>query len=183
MTHTSRLTLRPLVADDAAWITREIARPEVHCWITSPPRPYALADAETFIAHSADRPYYRVILHSDAPCGVVSITDGRQDKEAADIGYWLAKDAWGLGIMTEAATALLDRYFEDYPAVESGWIEGNTASQNVLTKLGFSKTGETRPIWSHFHGRDMPVTRVRLDRARWAEVSRERSVANADNSG
>lgn len=180
---TDRLTLRQLATRDADWIARDIANPQVHRWITSPPYPYTLADAQAFVADRADHPFYRVIETEGVPCGVVSITEGDTADEDADIGYWLAQRAWDRGIMTEAAEAMLDKYFADHDVIESGWITGNAASENVLTKLGFRRTGETRMIWSHFHGQDMPVIRVRLDRATWAEVSRGRSHSHADTRG
>ena len=41
MLRTKRLVLRPLRAGDEGWITRHIADPEVHRWLTSVPHPCA----------------------------------------------------------------------------------------------------------------------------------------------
>ncbi|MCK0151095.1 GNAT family N-acetyltransferase [Marivita sp. S6314] len=183
MIQTPRLTLRLLQSDDAVWVAQEIARPEVHQWLTTPPRPYGLEDARSFVKRNSSDPWYRVIVLDDRPCGIVSVTKGRHGKDVSDLGYWLSPNVWGKGVMTEAATALLQLTFADEEKVESGWIKGNAASQNVLSKLGFQQTGETRLIWSHYHGSDLPVIRVHLDRASWAEVSRAHAIANARASG
>lgn len=169
MLYTERLILRQLQAEDAQWIAQDIARPEVHRWLTSPPCPYGIGDAQDFIARFADMPGHRVIVMNDTPCGLVTLTES--DGEF-DLGYWLRVEAWGQGIMTEAAGALLDAHFTQHDAVESGWIDGNAASENVLRKLGFRDLGKVHQTWSHFHNREVPVVRVCLDRTQWATVDR-----------
>lgn len=169
MQKTNRLILRPLVADDMEWIAQEVARPEVHRWLTSPPCPYGIDDARVFIERVAAFPGYRVIQRDDLPCGLITITE---DEDRFDLGYWLCVEAWGQGIMTEAATALLDWHFQTHDALESGWIEGNAASENVLRKLGFRDMNVIRSTRSHFLNRDVSVVRVCLDRTGWADVDR-----------
>ena len=133
---TDRLRLRSARPEDADWMAREIANPNVLQWLTNPPSPYSLADAETYIASRKDDASYRVICAREQPVGVVSLT--QIHKDVPDLGYWLAQGAWGQGYMTEAAGALIDWHFENGGApIESGWLKGNAASQNVLTKLGF----------------------------------------------
>ena len=46
---TARLILRPLRPEDAPALTRGIGDWEVVKWLTSPPWPYGLADAEWFL--------------------------------------------------------------------------------------------------------------------------------------
>ena len=159
---TKCLTLRVLAAQDADWITREIANPRVQCWLTNPPRPYMLADAQSYLAQNQGQPQIRAILVDDTPVGVVGLTG-----DDPDLGYWLAEHAWGQGYMTEAAAALLGWHFaRANTPVQSGWIQGNDASRNVLTKLGFQPNG-TELQYSQFHGADVAVDRVRLDEVRY----------------
>ncbi|MBX3099147.1 MAG: GNAT family N-acetyltransferase [Salinibacterium sp.] len=75
------------------------------------------------------------------------------------IGYWLGAPHRGQGIMTEAATAVVDWLFSvGIPSL--GWecIPGNTASVSVARKLGFTflglrdalvpdRDGSTPPVW------------------------------------
>ena len=60
------------------------------------------------------------------------------------MGYWLGEDFWGYGYATEAAKGLLNYIFEneENPKITAGYLKGNTASANVLSKIGFKKTGE-----------------------------------------
>ena len=166
---TGRLALRELRSEDATWIARDIANPNVQRWLTSPPHPYTQTHAEAFISEHASDPGYRVIDLRGQGCGVVSLTYHEDD--IFDLGYWLAEAHWGQGFMTEAARALLGWQFSrDTRDVWSGWISGNDASRNVLTKLGFEPFGEKRAI-CHFRGVEVTVEKVILTHARWQRLS------------
>ena len=169
MITTERLTLRTATQADAAFIAREISNPQVQQWLTAPPHPYTLENAEYYVAHIARDEGFFLIEDAGGPVGFASIRPRREPGEdVRDLGYWLAVDAHGKGYMTEAATAALDWYFaQGEPYATSGWLEGNGASENVLTKLGFAKTGTIEQTYAQFHGREMPNIRVRLDRATW----------------
>jgi len=169
---TERLVLRQLRPEDAEWIAREIANPKVQVWLTSPPHPYRLAHAEAFIARHQDDPLYRVLQIAGQGAGVVSLTE--HDDQIYDLGYWLSEAQWGHGYMTEAATGLLDFYVRHHQCdVWSGWIEGNAASRNVLTKLGFEPIGEKRAM-CYFRSQEVTVEKVILSVARWRALSTAR---------
>ncbi|MCB1337457.1 MAG: GNAT family N-acetyltransferase [Maritimibacter sp.] len=161
---TERLTLRAPRPDDAAWIGCEIARPEVHRWLTAVPRPYGLADAEDWIEANAGGSGAFVIDAGGDPLGALTLG---APGTAPELGYWLKRAAWGRGIMTEAARAALGWQFSRSDAtVASGHIVGNAASRRVLAKLGFADTGRVmRP--SRFHGHDVEIQRMILARATW----------------
>jgi RimJ/RimL family protein N-acetyltransferase len=58
------------------------------------------------------------------------------DPTTAEVGYRLPRSAWGRGLATEGARAMLDHGFETV-GLDSVWAETrdtNLASQNVLTK-------------------------------------------------
>ncbi|MBV2360795.1 GNAT family N-acetyltransferase [Thalassococcus sp. CAU 1522] len=165
MIATRRLVLRPLVAADAGWIFRTIRHPDVQRWLTSPPHPYRIEDARAYIAAKAGLPAYRVITRDGVGLGMVTLTPDDETAESGsgtvDLGYWLRVDAWGQGIMTEAAGALLKSHDANSGGcVNSGWIEGNTASERVLAKLGFVRTGVVETRQAHFLGRAVPVIRA-----------------------
>lgn len=155
------------MVDDAAWIAREIARPEVHQMLTSPPRPYELADAETWLA-SVRKTTGTYVIATEGPIGVVSVDSLAWTEE---LGYWLCKDAWGKGHMTEAGHAVASAWFgaTDKDLV-SGHLTANIASAHVLRKLGF--TYET-PLMRHsgFWGREVEVQRMRLTKMRWSKAT------------
>jgi RimJ/RimL family protein N-acetyltransferase len=60
-----------------------------------------------------------------------------------ELGYWLGQPYWGHGYATEAAQAVVAAARSaGYPALRSRALLGNTASRNVLRKVGFTETGE-----------------------------------------
>jgi len=160
---TKRLRLRLLKPTDADWIAREIANPKVHQWLTSVPRPYSLEDAVEFIGQNRTNAGYRVIEEDGAAVGVVSTTVSETFGGAPELGYWLREDAWGRGIMTEAAGALLQWHQATFATeASSGWIVGNKGSENVLRKLGFVDD-ELVERHSCFHDGVVNVQRVKLE--------------------
>ena len=159
---TDRLRLRLFQEEDANWIAREIANPKVHRWLTSVPRPYALSDAVDYLAVFLNDVGHRVIESNGGRQGVVSITDGELENPP-ELGYWLMEAAWGNGYMTEAAEALVCWHQAEFGSpILSGWIKGNTASENVLRKLGFEDDG-VKETHAHFHGGPVQVIRVKRD--------------------
>lgn len=162
--HTERLTLRPPRPDDAAWIGCEIARPEVHHWLTAVPNPYGLADAEEWIQANAGRPGSYVIEAEDSPLGVLTLDNPAWGPE---LGYWLRRSAWGQGVMTEAATTALEHHFAaSDAAMPSGHLTDNTASRRVLLKLGFTDT-ERVSRHSRYFGTEVAVQRMVLTPETW----------------
>lgn len=63
-----------------------------------------------------------------------------------EVGYVLAKDYWGRGLMPEAVTAVIDFCFEqlDLDALTVGHFTTNPQSKRVIEKCGFAfaKNGE-----------------------------------------
>jgi RimJ/RimL family protein N-acetyltransferase len=164
---TARLVLRRPQHDDAAWIAREIARPEVHQMLTTPPRPYGLADAKAWLASTHDKDGVYVI-DAGRPLGIVDLARGDAERE---LGYWLRTDAWGKGYMTEAAQSLVAAWFDARDGdLVSGHLVGNAESAGVLRKLGF---GYEASVMRHsgFWGCEVEVQRMRLTKARWLEVA------------
>jgi RimJ/RimL family protein N-acetyltransferase len=134
------------------------------------PHPYAIEDAEQFIAAVNKREgeaCFAVTLDG-APIGVCSV-DLRED--GPELGYWLGVSYWGRGLATEAARALIDHAFGDleHETLISGARVNNPASRRVLEKCGFQWTGvrlsRIRAINSA-----APIDRFRLDRGLWASL-------------
>jgi RimJ/RimL family protein N-acetyltransferase len=134
------------------------------------PHPYAIEDAEQFIASVNKREgeaCFAVTLDG-APIGVCSV-DLRED--GPELGYWLGVPFWGRGFATEAARALIDHAFGDleHETLISGARVNNPASRRVLEKCGFQWTGvrlsRIRAINSA-----APIDRFRLDRGLWASL-------------
>lgn len=155
---TERLVLRPLELADAPMIARLIGEWGVIRWLTMPPWPYRLEDAEWFIGDEVSNGAYGII-HGGEFCGVISVGD--------ELGYWLGTSFQGRGFMTEAASAVIGDYFEhtDEP-LYSGYLTGNSRSRNVLEKLGFDQHG-TRLGISRPLAREVTIQKMLLTAERW----------------
>ncbi|WP_199441205.1 GNAT family N-acetyltransferase [Umezawaea beigongshangensis] len=58
---------------------------------------------------------------------------------AVEIGWWVDPPLWGRGLATEIARALRDEAFRTgAPVVAARWIDGNTASGRVITRIGLA---------------------------------------------
>lgn len=62
----------------------------------------------------------------------------------AEMGYFILKQYWGKGYVTEAAKALLDYAFNDggLIKIETGCNKMNRASEKIMIKLGMTKEAE-----------------------------------------
>jgi RimJ/RimL family protein N-acetyltransferase len=135
------------------------------------PHPYALADAEGFIAAASETDDERVLVITRAAAVLGACGIAKLDGERPEIGYWLGVPFWGKGYATEAARALIDHAFGDlgYDHLLGGARVSNPASRRVLEKCGFQWTGvglyRIRAIAS-----SAPVDRFRLDRGLWASL-------------
>ncbi len=153
---TDRLLLRKPLQSDAEKMAGMIGQWEVVRWLTTPPYPYKIDDAFEFIAQANQRPWFFVIEAHDV-IGAIEISD--------HLGYWLGKAHWGKGYMTEAARAVVERYFAETEADQllSGYLSGNTASCNTLEKLGFAEIGR-RDVWCRSRNAKAMHIDMRLDR-------------------
>lgn len=123
---------------------------------TRMPYPYALADAEAFLARAADidstREVNWVVDAGEGALGVLGLfTDRSTDPE---LGYWLGRPAWGRGYATEAAETALDWCDQVWrrPRVVASCFIDNPGSIRVLEKCGFVDTGVVEMCWSLARG-------------------------------
>ncbi len=67
------------------------------------------------------------------------------DVKVKEIGYVLAKDYWGKGLMTEAAQAVVCYCFDELnlDAVSARYFVGNDRSRRVIEKCGFEYFADT----------------------------------------
>lgn len=149
---TARLVLRPPTLDDAAWIFERYARdPEVTRYLQWSPhteRGTVVAFLETVV----DRPdgdVQWVIEEHGRGLGMIGARAvGPHHRE---LGYVLAREAWGRGLMTEATRAVSEACLAE-PLVcrVSAYADiDNRASQRVLEKAGFEREGVLRRFAFH----------------------------------
>lgn len=80
--------------------------------------------------------------------------DRHRDENSREIGYSLAKDMWGQGIMTEACREVLRFSFEELGLELVGicTAEENQRSQGVIRKCGFVYEGTIRHSYKTYTG-------------------------------
>ena len=141
---TERLILRPFTLDDAEGLYAYASHPEVGPPAGWPPHrsleesrqviETIFIPAETLaVVHKADG---RLI----GSAGFV----GKHRKElglpSEEVGYSLARDCWGQGLITEAVREILRHAFADlgYQAIWAAYYDGNRKSKRVMLKCGMT---------------------------------------------
>ncbi|MFC3712695.1 GNAT family N-acetyltransferase [Sphingoaurantiacus capsulatus] len=173
---TRRLFLRPAWIEDARALCGAIAAWDIVKNLASAPWPYGMAEAESFLAMRMARPagpQFVIFERTEAEARLVGTIglDRRDDADEHELGYWIAREAWGRGYATEAGQAILRLAFDGLrlPAVEAGHFIDNPASGAVLRKLGFRATGEVRGTYSKARDAIAPSARYVLDRENWCD--------------
>jgi RimJ/RimL family protein N-acetyltransferase len=142
-----RLFLRPIWPEDWQQVLAGIADEAVVRQLALAPWPYGPSDAQAFCALPQEQAYPRLMItkpDDGALLGVISLgplADGHSD--AAMLGYWLARGAWGHGYATEAghAMVMLARLL-GHKRLDACHFVDNPASGRVLARLGFVPTGK-----------------------------------------
>jgi RimJ/RimL family protein N-acetyltransferase len=149
---TARFLLRPFTLADADDVTRIVSDRELAATTLNIPHPYEAGMAAAWIATHADG------LHRQSPV-VFAVTRRDGDElvgaiglslepahHRAELGYWVARAAWGQGVCTEAAGAVLQYGFGvlGLERIFAHHFAGNPASGRVMQKLGMRHEGTLR---------------------------------------
>lgn len=132
---TARLSLRPLTDADRPAIIDGVGNYDVVRWLSSVPYPYDDTHARAFLESDLSAAGNCWGIEGDVGLqGVISIN--------SELGFWLARNAWGKGYLTEAGDALIDAWFavHDEDLTSSAFVD-NARSRHVLSKLGCVETG------------------------------------------
>jgi RimJ/RimL family protein N-acetyltransferase len=148
---TERLTLRPLAPADAPRLAELANDFDVVKMTGGMPFPYALADAERFIARATaadpDREvHFAVDLVGEGPVGCVGFYP--HETLGPELGYWLGRPYWGRGIATEMLAAVMPWARDDWRrrCVVACHQQDNTASGAALIRAGFLYTGRVEAL-------------------------------------
>ena len=141
---TERLILRPFTEDDAQALYAYASHPEV-----GPP-----AGWKPHESVEESREVIRTIFLPSDTLAVVRRADGRLIGSAGfvdrhrtelgtpseEIGYSLARDCWGQGLIPEAVRAIIRHAFTqlDYQALWAAYYDGNRKSKRVMLKCGMT---------------------------------------------
>ena len=158
---TGRLRLRPFVPADAPAVQALAGEREVADATSNIPHPYPDGAAEAWIASrgaawaaGTDATYAVTAADGGTLLGAVGLALAPA-RAGAELGYWVARPAWGRGYATEAAAALCDLAFASLGVhrIEARHFTRNPASGRVLQKLGMRREGVLRDAarrWGRF---------------------------------
>lgn len=140
---TARLSLRPLVASDAARLAEIAGHPEVAPMIYWATVPWSRDAARAYVRRFAwtGRPGFKLALCSEGRLvGTVGLSLAGDEPE---LSYFLGIEGWGRGWMGEALGSFLDACFcrWDIASVRAEIYEDNVSSRTLVARLGFTDTG------------------------------------------
>jgi RimJ/RimL family protein N-acetyltransferase len=150
---TGRLSLRPFNLSDAPDVQRLAGAFAIADTTAAIPHPYPDGAAEDWI-HTLKGEFISnkmlalaiTLKKTGELQGCVSIMDINKSSKSGELGYWIAKDSWGLGYCTEAASAIIKYGFEEMGLnrIQAKHLARNPASGRVMHKLGMKKEGYLR---------------------------------------
>ncbi len=124
--------------------------PEISRWLELIPQPYREHEARTWVAQAtalwregAASPF--ALLAQGEVVGGTGINWIDRDHEVGDIGYWLRRDARGLGYVTRAVRLAATWAFDHgCMRLQLRADSENSASQAVAERAGFRREGIQR---------------------------------------
>jgi [ribosomal protein S5]-alanine N-acetyltransferase len=145
-----RCTLRDWRLDDVESLAKHANNRRVSINLRDRfPYPYRIEDARNFIERAInDRREKSHCIEIDGfAVGGIGITIGEDVyRLSAEMGYWLAEEFWGQGIMSEVVSAFVNYCFEKFSLkrIYATTYSNNVASARVLEKAGFLREGLLR---------------------------------------
>ena len=145
---TGRYLLQEIKDEDQAFIFEGLSHPQVI--------PYYGVSYQTFEATKAQMDFYRdmyvnntgswwkiVSRDGGEKVGAVGFNNYNKQHNRAELGYWLLPKFWGQGIVTEVLPVVIDFIFHQKRVhrIEALVETGNTGSEKVLRRLGFTYEG------------------------------------------
>lgn len=148
----SRLVLRPFEAADAPRVQRLLNDEEVAKQTLTIPHPYPDGAAAQWIAKhdewlaAGKQAIWAITLDGDVVGALgLRIVAAHHRAEA---GYWVAREAWGKGIASEALRAVIAHGFDvmGLYRIEAHHYPENPASGRVMEKAGMTREGHIRGV-------------------------------------
>ena len=185
---TGRLTLRPLVPDDAPVVQRLAGEKDIASTTRLIPHPYPPGAAEQWIGtlpelyQRAEAINWGIALDSGPILGTIRLVLNAVDNHA-EMGYWVGKPFWNNGYCTEAARAVTTYGFDvlSLERIFANYLARNPASGRVLTKLGMQQEGLLRRHRRKF-GRYEDLIVCGITKAEWQQQKKRVTTVTPDAS-
>ncbi|KAF9538112.1 hypothetical protein EC957_007231 [Mortierella hygrophila] len=147
---TPTITLGPWFPTDRETLVEYLNDARIYSYLCGPPFPYTLEDADFWLGIQVERMTekgtpldfcFRDMSRGGKAVGSIAVSNGSDDVLTGDdVGYWLAPEYHGQGLMTKALRLLLHRV----SMVEAGKRKfnahafiGNYPSRRIMEKVGF----------------------------------------------
>ena len=144
---TESVLLDPLTREDYPWLFVLYADPEVMRYIGHGPRTEeeSQKNLDWLLDHGERFSFGYWVLRDAANHGRFggAVLMYRRPDTPVELGFMLAREAWGRGLATQAAQALVSHAFADLqlPELQAFTQVENTASAKVLCKAGLREAG------------------------------------------
>lgn len=150
--YTPRLMLRPFAMTDAPRIVEILANArEISQNLLLVPFPYTHDNAIDWLSThegnwASGKAFNFAICLRDSELLIGSTSGGVNEHHCCTVGYWLATEYWGQGIMTESLKAVIGFCFEQMGVnrVQADHFAFNPASGRVMQKAGMQFEGIMR---------------------------------------
>jgi [ribosomal protein S5]-alanine N-acetyltransferase len=142
----SGYTLSRYRREDTKQLIKHLSNPRISENLREPPFPYTQKDADWWLDFLEDertsnplQSSLRWTIRDKELIGDISL----RENNGYFLGYWLADEYWGKGIMTRAVSAILQvAAARGIKKITADVREGNWGSRKVLEKNGFTFEGE-----------------------------------------
>jgi len=147
-----KFTLRPFRKGDELSLAKNINNKNIYKNTANIPYPYTLKDAKDWVSRNlknekekTPNSIHLALIVGGEVAGSVSLMNIKL-KHKAEIGYWLAEQYWGKGIMSQAVKLVTDFGFKKLKLkrIYAHTFSFNKGSSRVLEKSGFKPEGILR---------------------------------------
>ncbi len=113
-------------------------------WLTNAfPHPYTEEDGKAYLSMLADdnpTKVFAIEINGEAAGSIGIFPQSDIHEKSAEMGYWLAEEYWGKGIIPKAIQEIVDYGFQTFDIVRifARPFSTNLKSQRVLEKAGFT---------------------------------------------
>ncbi len=130
-----RLILRPVSADDRAWLVGLRTDPELR-WYLGGARSAEQAERDVPFGIRADRPVFVAVDETEQRVGMIELT---QDRGELEVSYVFVRASWGQGLASEALPVVLRwaAHAFDVRSVIAVTQAANERSLRLLGRTGF----------------------------------------------
>ena len=168
---TDRILLRPWRESDAEALFKYASDPEVGPRAGWPPHKSVEESLNIIRTIFSGEGMWAVIWKkTNEPIGCVgylpaSTSNLKIEPDQGEVGYWIARPYWGMGICTEALRLVIEYCFreKEFSTLWGTFFPSNPASGRVMEKCGFHDTGAETVCPNLEVGGDRPVRIMKLE--------------------